>query len=137
MRVNLFDIGVGNALRADFALATELSAVFGVPNLTGATVGVATVSPVTATVPESADFALGLLGLAAQECDHLRSEEHGDAWTLILIGRNASRPQAVTDPIHSMPADIRRFPFSIAAHQKCYMLSAAAGESYCTRNIRW
>ena len=60
--VNLFNIGSGNALTINSALATDLSAVFGVPDLTGALVGVATVSPLTAAdVPEPS--ALGLAGV--------------------------------------------------------------------------
>jgi PEP-CTERM motif len=40
--------------------------VFGVPNLTGATVGVATVSPITgASVPEPSALGLLVIGVAA------------------------------------------------------------------------
>jgi hypothetical protein len=64
MGVHLFDIGSGDTLTIDSTLATDLSAVFGVPNLTGATVGVATVSPITGSaVPEPSTF--GLLAFAA------------------------------------------------------------------------
>jgi hypothetical protein len=64
MNVNLFNIGSGNTLTINSALAADLSAVFGVPDLTGATVGVATVSPITASaVPEPS--ALGFLSVGA------------------------------------------------------------------------
>lgn len=64
MGVDLFDIGAGDTLSINSALATDLSAVFGVPNLTGATVGVATVSPITASAaPEPS--AISLFALAA------------------------------------------------------------------------
>ena len=63
MGVNLFNIGAGDTLTVNSALAGDLSAVFGVPDVTGATVGVATVSPVTSAVPEPAEA--GLLALAA------------------------------------------------------------------------
>jgi hypothetical protein len=63
MNVNLFNIASGNTLTINSALASGLSAVFGVPNLTGATVGVATLSPVTASpVPEPSALALLSLG---------------------------------------------------------------------------
>jgi len=62
MGVNFFNIESGNTLTINSALANDLSAVFGVPNLTGATVGVASVSPVISPVPEPAGFWLLLLG---------------------------------------------------------------------------
>ena len=63
MNVNLFNIGIGNTLTINSALASGLSNVFGVPNLTGATVGVATVSPMTASpVPDPSALALLSLG---------------------------------------------------------------------------
>ena len=63
MNVNLFNIGSGNTLTINSTLATDLSAVFGVPDLTGATVGVATVSPITASaVPEPSTFVFLVLG---------------------------------------------------------------------------
>jgi hypothetical protein len=59
MNVNLFNIGNGNTLSINSALASGLSAVFGVPDLTGVTVGVATVSPITpSAVPEPSALAL-------------------------------------------------------------------------------
>lgn len=64
MNVPLFDIGAGDVLTVDKALAGDLSTIFGLPNLTGATVGTATVSPSTAT-PEPASFALASAGLLA------------------------------------------------------------------------
>jgi hypothetical protein len=62
MNVPLFNIGTGNQLTISSSLAGDLTAVFGAPDLTGTPVGVATVSPITAT-PEPAAFALLLLGL--------------------------------------------------------------------------
>ena len=64
MNVPLFDIGAGDVLTVDSTLAGDLSSIFGVPNLTGATIGTATVSPVTAT-PEPSSFALLGCGLLA------------------------------------------------------------------------
>ena len=64
MGIALFNIGAGNELTINSALAGGLSAVFGVPNLTGANVGIATVSPVTAAaVPEPAALGLLFLGM--------------------------------------------------------------------------
>lgn len=61
--VALFNIGSGDTLTINSALASDLTAVFGVPNLTGALVGVATVSPVTSTAtPEPGAMGLQLLG---------------------------------------------------------------------------
>lgn len=77
MNVNLFDIGSGDTLTINSALASDLSSVFGVPNLTGATVGVATVSPVTASpVPEPSTVAFLSLGavLLARFCRGAGSE---------------------------------------------------------------
>jgi hypothetical protein len=68
MGVALFDIGSGDVLTVDSALAGALTSVFGVPNLAGATVGTATVSPITgggAATPEPASFALVGGGLLA------------------------------------------------------------------------
>lgn len=63
MNVNLLNIGAGNTLTVNSTLASDLTAVFGVPDLTGATVGVATVSPITASpVPEPSALALLALG---------------------------------------------------------------------------
>ncbi len=67
MNVPLFDIGAGDVLTVDSALAGDLTSLFGLPNLTGTTIGTATVSPTTGT-PEPASFALvgaGLLGAFA------------------------------------------------------------------------
>lgn len=62
MNVNLFDIGSGDTLTINSTLASDLTAVFGVPNLTGATVGVATVSPITTPTPEPSALAFLALG---------------------------------------------------------------------------
>ena len=64
MNVPLFNIGAGDALTVNSTLAGALTSVFGVPNLTGAPVGTAKVSPTTAT-PEPASFALLGGGLLA------------------------------------------------------------------------
>jgi hypothetical protein len=58
-----FDIGAGDVLTLDSALAGGLSTVYGIPNLTGATIGTATVSPVL--TPEPATISLAALGLLA------------------------------------------------------------------------
>jgi hypothetical protein len=65
MSVSLFDIGAGNVLTVDTALAGALTSVYGVPDLTGATIGTATVSPVTGAVPEPSSIALMSAGLLA------------------------------------------------------------------------
>ncbi len=65
MNVPLFDIGAGNSLTVDSALAGELVTVFGVPNLVGATIGTATVSPLTSATPEPSSIALLALGIPA------------------------------------------------------------------------
>jgi hypothetical protein len=58
-----FDLGAGGALTLDAALAGGLSSVYGIPNLTGASIGTATVAPTT--VPEPGTFALiGLVTFA-------------------------------------------------------------------------
>jgi len=62
--LNLFDIGAGDALTLDSAAGGALAGVFGIPNLTGAPIGTATVSPQVAT-PEPSAFGLTLAGLAA------------------------------------------------------------------------
>jgi uncharacterized protein (TIGR03382 family) len=59
----LFDIGSGLALTLDSALAGDLVSVFGVPNLTGASIGTASVN--ASTTPEPTSIALGGLGLLA------------------------------------------------------------------------
>ena len=64
LNVPLFDIGAGDVLTVDKAIAGDLSTIFGVPNLTGAIIGTATVSPSTA-VPEPESFALAGLALLA------------------------------------------------------------------------
>ena len=57
MNVDLLNIGAGNTLAVNSTLVTDLSALFGVPELAGATVGVATVSPITTSaVPEPSTF---------------------------------------------------------------------------------
>ena len=65
MNVPLFDIGAGDALTVDATLGSELVTLFGVPNLTGAAIGTATVSPSTSSTPEPASFALVGAGLLA------------------------------------------------------------------------
>jgi hypothetical protein len=84
MNVNLFNIESGNTLTINSALASGLSAVFLVPNLTGAPGGVATVSPVTASpVPEPS--ALALLSLGGVLAAVLRrSSKHGARFRLGL-----------------------------------------------------
>ena len=58
-----FDIGPNLALTLDGALAGDLTAVFGAPNLTGAPIGFATVAAVT--TPEPASIAMVSLGMLA------------------------------------------------------------------------
>jgi hypothetical protein len=58
-----FDIGAGDALTLDAALAGALSSTYGVPNLTGAAIGTATVSAVL--TPEPATVSLAACGLLA------------------------------------------------------------------------
>lgn len=66
MDVKLFNIGLNDTLTLNYALGSDLTAVFGVPNFSGYLVGTATVSPVTSTAtPEPADFGLFFLGCAA------------------------------------------------------------------------
>jgi hypothetical protein len=59
--LNLFDIGAGDKLTLDPAAGAALSGIFGVPNLSGASIGTATVSPTVAS-PEPSSLAL--LGVA-------------------------------------------------------------------------
>lgn len=60
-----FDIGSGAALTLDNALASALTSVYGVPDLTGAPIGVATVSPTLAPEPGTLWMAAPmLLGVA-------------------------------------------------------------------------
>ena len=64
--VPFFDIGTGNALTLDATLAAGLSSLYGVPNLTGASIGTATVN--ASAVPEPGNAALmgiGVLGVIA------------------------------------------------------------------------
>jgi len=64
--VSFFDIGTGNALTLDATLAAGLSSLYGVPNLTGASIGTATVN--ASAVPEPGNAALmgiGVLGVIA------------------------------------------------------------------------
>jgi hypothetical protein len=65
--VNLFDIGAGDVLTLDPTAGAALASALNIPNLSGATIGVATVSPQVAT-PEPSTvglLAVGLLGLCA------------------------------------------------------------------------
>jgi MYXO-CTERM domain-containing protein len=61
---DFFDIGAGGALTLDSQLAGDLTAVFGAPNLTGVSIGTATINAVTAT-PEPASISFAALGLLA------------------------------------------------------------------------
>lgn len=64
--VPFFDIGAGNALTLDATLAAGLSSLYGIPNLTGASIGTATVN--ASTVPEPGNAAIvciGILGVIA------------------------------------------------------------------------
>jgi len=58
-----FDIGAGDVLTLDPTLAGALSSIYGIPNLTGATIGTATIDAVT--TPEPASLALAGLGMLA------------------------------------------------------------------------
>lgn len=58
-----FDIGAGDTLTLDATLAGALSSIYGVPNLTGASIGTATVAAVT--TPEPGSLALAGLGIVA------------------------------------------------------------------------
>lgn len=61
--VSFFDLGAGGALTLDASLAGGLSAVYGIPDLTGAPIGTATVAATAA--PEPSTFGLvGLVSLA-------------------------------------------------------------------------
>ena len=65
MNVALFNVGTGGVLTVNSTLGTDLASIFGVPNLTGATIGTATVSPTTSATPELSSFALLGAGLLA------------------------------------------------------------------------
>ncbi len=58
-----FDIGAGGVLTLDPTLAGALTSIYGVPNLSGATIGTATINAVT--TPEPASLALAGMGLLA------------------------------------------------------------------------
>jgi hypothetical protein len=62
--VNLFDIGAGDALTLDASAGSALASAFGIPNLTGAPIGTATVSPQVST-PEPSTMGLLFVGLIA------------------------------------------------------------------------
>ena len=55
-----FDIGKGDVLTLNSTLAGALSSIYGIPDLTGATIGTATVS--ISSVPEPSAWAMMLLG---------------------------------------------------------------------------
>ena len=62
--VPFFDIGAGNSLTVDAALASGLSSVYGIPNLTGTPIGTVTIN--ASAIPEPGDAALvgvGMLGV--------------------------------------------------------------------------
>lgn len=59
--VAFFDLGAGGALTLDSTLAQDLSSVYSIPNLTGASIGTATVA--ATTVPEPGTRALLSLAL--------------------------------------------------------------------------
>ena len=59
-----FDLGAGGVLTLDATLAGALSSIYGVPNLTGATIGVATVNASVAPEPSTLCLA-ALCGLSA------------------------------------------------------------------------
>jgi hypothetical protein len=63
MGFTFFDIGSGNSLTLDPALASALSSVYDIPNLSGAAIGTATVSPVL--TPEPATISLAAFGILA------------------------------------------------------------------------
>ena len=60
--VPFFDIGAGDVLTLNPTLAGALTTIYGVPDLTGATIGTATVA--LTSVPEPSTWALMLMGFA-------------------------------------------------------------------------
>ena len=58
-----FDIRAGDTLTLDASLAGALSAAYAIPNLTGAPIGTATVSAITAAAPEPGTASIAGLGL--------------------------------------------------------------------------
>ena len=65
LNVLLFNVGTGGVLTVNSTLGADLASIFGVPNLTGATIGTATVSPITSARPEPSSFVLLGAGLLA------------------------------------------------------------------------
>ena len=61
-----FNIGTGDVLTLNSTLAGALSSIYGIPNLTGATIGTATVT--VTSVPEPSIWAMMLLGFGGLGC---------------------------------------------------------------------
>lgn len=76
--VRLFDIGSGLSLTLDAQLGAGLSTVFEIPNLSGAAIGTATVSP-NAAVPEPTSMALVGAGILASFATFRRNKNRTGA----------------------------------------------------------